>query len=171
MFFDIQCPDSAAAWPTMLSLLKQYPKVRFRVVLSPLPYHLQSFRADSAAQALYNLGGGDDASLFVDILTQGFANQQSLFNQPSANLTLLQVQENLYHNVLKKIPQLSHTSFEDFVAAWVEAESPMRVQWKYGVKKGVYGTPFYVVNGLSFPQEQFNSYTIEQWKVIFDQLE
>ena len=147
-------------------------KVRFRIILSPLPYHLQSFRADSAMQAMYALGGAQaDGTLFLDILEQGFANQQTLFNTASENFTVAQVEHNLYSNVLTKVSQIAQTSFEDFLAAWEAAEPPMRVQWKYGVKQGVYGTPFYAINGISLPQEQFNSFTLQQWKPIFDALQ
>lgn len=168
-YMDIQCPDSAAAWPVFLELLKLFgSRISFRHYLTPLPFHQQSYRANVAMMAAFHLAQ-NDTQKYISILTNGFKSQSLLYNDASENMTKFQVLESLYSNVV--VPLNLGASLEDFLSAHEAESRPFRIEWKLGAMLGVYGTPSYSANSaLLEPQSTFNSYSLSQWKIIFDQI-
>ena len=100
----------------------------------------------------------------------GFANQETLYNPVAVNMTETQVLQNLYRNVAAALNR--GISYEMFVAAYNAESRPFREQWKSGVQQGVYGTPAFNMNGVTLQaQSVFNSYSLSQWQIIFDELQ
>jgi ADP-heptose:LPS heptosyltransferase len=95
-------------------------------------------------------------------ITAAFKDQTLFFNAATRNVTREQV-----WSILGDIAQKSGAlDKQTFIAAYTESSEPIRNAWKYGVLRGVYGTPYFFVNGVSFSADP--SWTLEQWTQLLD---
>jgi len=167
-FFDLLCPDCAAAWPNVKQVLAYYNQpgspsnLRFYLHTFPLPYHRNAYLA---AQVLHVIGDQASGSTwpYVDLM---FDNQGQFWNPPTADDTTNQVINDMSALVAKGInfPQnafisgLNNDSYDGLT----------RISWKYGCSRGVSGTPFFFVNGILVQADP--TWTLADWRSIIDPL-
>jgi len=167
-FFDLLCPDCAAAWPNMKQVLSYYNQpnqasnLRFYLHTFPLPYHRNAYLA---AQGLHVIGDEASASTwpYVDLM---FDNQGQFYNGPTADDTTNQVISDMGALVSKGI------NFP--INSWIAGlnndsyDAVTRISWKYGCSRGVSGTPFFYVNGINVQADP--TWTLADWRFVLDPL-
>jgi len=167
-FFDLLCPDCAAAWPNIKQVLSYYnpqnseSNLRFYLHTFPLPYHHNAYLA---AQGLHVIGDQQPSSTwdYVDLM---FDNQGEYWNGPTADDTTNQVISDMGSLVSKGInfplnnwiAGLNNDSYDGLT----------RISWKYGCSRGVSGTPFFFVNGILVQADP--TWTLSDWRSIIDPL-
>jgi len=167
-FFDLLCPDCAAAWPNIKQVLAYYNQpntpsnLRFYLHTFPLPYHRNAY---FAAQGLHVIGDQASSSIwpYVDLM---FTNQAQFWNPPTADETADEVISDMASLVQKGInfPQnafisgLNNDSYD----------GSTRISWKYGCSRGVSGTPFFFLNGILIQADP--TWSLADWRSVIDPL-
>eukprot|EP00669_Euglena_mutabilis_P000360 TRINITY_DN1055_c0_g1_i2.p1 TRINITY_DN1055_c0_g1~~TRINITY_DN1055_c0_g1_i2.p1 ORF type:complete len:245 (-),score=59.04 TRINITY_DN1055_c0_g1_i2:248-919(-) len=166
LYGDFVCPDTAVAWNTIWKpLLKQFPNsVQFRYHMLALPYHRASYDACQAALAYVGLLGdtGRPENFFVYADTI-FREQGQFFNGKTEELTHRDVVQ-LFATMVTRIG--SGVTAEAFAKAFADGkyDTAARLSWKWGVSKGVYGTPTYAINGAIIPEAA--DWDLKQWTSV-----
>jgi len=166
-FFDLLCPDCAAAWPNIKDVLNYYnpsgqaSKLRFLLHTFPLPYHHNAFYASQGAHIVD--ASSDSLWSYVDSM---FENQATFWDGATDGITPNQVRQNMATLVESKtgFPQKS------FINGLSNDTLNMdtRVSWKYGCSRGVAWTPAFFVNGISVLADP--SWTLSDWRMLLDPL-
>lgn len=159
-YFDLACPDSAAAAPTLAALSTKYNQaLRIRYVLLPLPYHVSAFAAAQGSQVAAALGKQRYAWQ-----TAMFANQAQFFNGALQNTSPTQLAASLA-DLASSTLSVSRTSFLAGLQNGTLNEAA-RVEWKAAVTAGVSGTPTFFVNSVPVAAE--STWTVQQWSNLLD---
>jgi len=167
-FFDLLCPDCAAAWPNIKQVLSYYNQpntasnLRFYLHTFPLPYHRNAYLA---AQGLHVIGDEASASTweYVDLM---FDNQAQFWNDATA--------EDTTNQVIGDMGTLVQKGINFPINAWTAGlnndsyDGLTRISWKYGCSRGVSGTPFFFVNGILVQADP--TWTLSDWRSIIDPL-
>ena len=173
-YLDMLCPDSAAAWDPITSLIYNYGKnISVNVHTFPLPYHTFGFMAAQATHVVLNnikansqLSVADKAQssiLFIQFL---FQNQAEFWNGAVANYTSNDVLAHMT-NMIVSNGFIGEKEFSAGMASpYVNDET--RVSWKYACSRGVLGTPTFFVNGVFVNGSP--SWTLADWRQILDPL-
>ena len=159
------CPDSAAAWPALRSLVVTAANVEVavRLHLLPLPYH---HNAHFAATSMYIVAKYVKFFSPIAFLDKFFAQQTRFFNSVTANMTATQV--------IVQLASFAETNFglapKVFASAWNSGDfdEAARVGWKEVVSWGAYETPEHRVNGVFLVNNTIVS--LAQWQQIIDPL-
>jgi len=167
-FFDLLCPDCAAAWPNIQSVLAYYnpsghpSALRFYLHVFPLPYHTWAYSASQGAQAIWS----NAPQLIFKYVDTMFAAQSSFWNGATATMSARQVQS-LMATVVQQGTGFPSSSFlsglNNSTYDWNG-----RISWKYGCSRGVAGTPTFFVNGI--PVQADPSWTLADWRQVLDPL-
>eukprot|EP01098_Paradermamoeba_levis_P006149 TRINITY_DN2553_c0_g1_i1.p1 TRINITY_DN2553_c0_g1~~TRINITY_DN2553_c0_g1_i1.p1 ORF type:complete len:225 (+),score=50.15 TRINITY_DN2553_c0_g1_i1:108-782(+) len=164
-FFDFLCPDSKAAWPIVQQVLSHYGPEKVQLILHvfPLPYHRNAFLAAQAGEVVSGVIGVEMFWKWTNLI---FANQNSFFNSPTANLSSNQVIDKMGSLVSSNLP----ISKSDFIQGMQsdDLNELARVSWKFAASKGIYGTPMFWVNGILTSADE--SWTYQNWLDLLDPL-
>ncbi|XP_059460612.1 uncharacterized protein LOC132189825 [Corylus avellana] len=164
-FYDPVCPDSRDSWPPLKQALSYYGSRAWLVVhLFPLPYHDNAFVASRALHIVNKL----NASATFPLLEHFFKYQKQFYNAQTRNFSrafivdkiakfATEVVGNSYYGTIK-------SEFND-----TKTDLKTRVSFKFGASRGVYGTPFFFVNGFLLP-DGGSTIDFNGWKKIIDPL-
>jgi 2-hydroxychromene-2-carboxylate isomerase len=166
-FFDLLCPDSQAAWPTIKQLLAHYPNnLYFLLHTFPLPYHTNSFIANQGLHVIDHYTQHNRTALlqYTDLL---FSSHQSDYsNAATLNQTI--------HSVIQSLAQLQATAgiipAKSFLAGIANGDinEETRVSWKYTCSRSVVGTPTFLLNGVFISADA--SWSLSDWQSVIDPL-
>ncbi|ELR12897.1 uncharacterized protein ACA1_095270 [Acanthamoeba castellanii str. Neff] len=166
-FVDLQCPDSKAVWPILLQLAKHYGPHKLQLVatLFPLPYHHNAFFAAQARPPFPELARNN--TVFWDYAQYLYDQQDNWGDEATQGIAPLQVitQMSRYAQACCKVDPAA------FVKAmgWVSAQNLLaRVTWKRAASLGIYGTPQFMINGVSSSADE--SWTMADWRKLLDPL-
>lgn len=156
-FVDLTCPDSKAAYPVMKQVAEFYgDDVNLKTFMFPLPYHRSSYLACQGAFAFDSF----NSKLTYNWINHIFDHQSTLYNGATANLG-----DDEILGILRSFAESLGMKSDDFTKRFVLASGDIRVQWKYGCTRGVYGTPMAFVNGVDVNMKR--NWSFEDWvKVI-----
>ncbi|XP_047328938.1 uncharacterized protein LOC124932362 [Impatiens glandulifera] len=162
-FFDPICPDSRDAWPPLKQAFEYYGS-RVSLILHPfpLPYHDNSF---VTSRALHVVNKVNPVATY-DLLELFFKHQEEFYNRPTFNESRSSVVKHVAELATKVADISLKNDIESGFTDW-ETDSLTRVSFKYGCSRGVYGTPFFFVNGFVLP-DGGSAIDYFQWRRILD---
>eukprot|EP00667_Euglena_gracilis_P020105 EG_transcript_21705 len=168
LFGDFMCPVTAAAWKDVWKpLLAQFGKdVQFRYHMLPLPYHRASFDSSQAALAyVHTVAHANQSGSFFTYADMIFKEQARLFNPKTEDLT----HRDVVHHFAKLVSKIG-LPYRTFLRAYsnLDFDYAARDSWKWGVAKGVHGTPTFAVNGAII--DEASDWTLKQWKDVLRSL-
>jgi len=165
IFFDIQCPHSKRAWPTILAILEKYQSQAVSVTahLITLSNHRQSW---DMSLGLFAVAQGD-AQRFFDFVTFLFARQEQFFNaqfrhkthQDLRNLAAQYAKEFADIDTQKLLKDLDDNDI------YVQARTPIR----YAATRAVWATPTIFINNADDVPVRFDS-PASDWFAVIDPL-
>lgn len=164
-FFDLLCPDSKQAFPTLLQVANHYgPDVMtLRLHMFPLPYHRNSFLASMGTEAVYQLSSSPNA--VFDWVAKIYDNIYPLSNAPTKHMSETNI-TNMLGDIAAQMgiqkPQFLHKMADTLV------DMNIRMDWKYGCTRGVSGTPLYAINGVVKVIDK--AWSLTDWRVVLDPL-
>ncbi|XP_057435090.1 uncharacterized protein LOC130727848 [Lotus japonicus] len=164
-FYDPLCPDSRDSWPPLKQALHDYGSgVSLVVHLLPLPYHDNAYVASRALHVVNAL----NSSATFPLLELLFKDQEKFYGAQTRNLSRASIQEEFVKSATEVIGSSFYTSvkngFNDS-----KTDHQTRISFKYAASRGVYGTPFFYVNGFLLP-DVGDSIDYKTWKKIIDPL-
>lgn len=161
-YYDLACPDSAAAAPVLNALSSKYgSNLAIRYVVLPLPYHIAAFPAAQMSQVVASLGGSRAA------WTSAIFNAQAAyFNTALQGTTPPQLAANMTTLAAAKLG-LPAAALAAGMAN-TDLNEAARIEWKSAVAAGVSGTPAFFVNGVLSGAE--STWTEKQWEQLLDPL-
>nr|ACG47004.1 hypothetical protein [Zea mays] len=139
-------PDSRDAWqPLKLAVERYAPRVSLIVHPFPLPYHTYAFYA---CRALYIANKLNSSSTYP-LLELFFKNQEKFYNSATSSLS----GPSVALGMSKMAAQTVGNSVSEFLSGFSDGktDSAARVSFKYGCTRGVFGAPFFFVNGFLQP--------------------
>eukprot|EP01102_Stenamoeba_stenopodia_P012519 TRINITY_DN396_c0_g1_i1.p1 TRINITY_DN396_c0_g1~~TRINITY_DN396_c0_g1_i1.p1 ORF type:complete len:247 (-),score=43.20 TRINITY_DN396_c0_g1_i1:100-840(-) len=163
-YYDFLCPDSAATWPVIQDVLRQWgDSIWFRLHVFPLPYHHNAFLAAKAG-AIVEQYNSDLFWPWVDMI---FVNQTLFYTANTMNQSQVQVQNGLAQLVYTTlgVPQ---DYFLDQMNNNETLDNDVRVAWKFGASRGAFGTPQFALNGV---WTQVNlTWTADDWNGLINEV-
>ncbi|KAK7351772.1 hypothetical protein VNO77_11462 [Canavalia gladiata] len=164
-FYDPVCPDSRDSWPPLKQALHYYgSRVSFLLHLLPLPYHDNAFVTSRALHIVNNL----DASATFPLLEWFFKHQEKFYGAQTRNLSRASIVEEIVKSAAKVVGSSYYNSikkgFND-----TKTDYQTRVSFKYAASRGVYGTPFFYVNGFLLP-DTGAAVDYNTWRKVIDPL-
>nr|GLL48428.1 uncharacterized protein LOC109170243 [Ipomoea trifida] len=164
-FFDPVCPDSRDSWPPLKQALSNYGS-RVSLVVHPfaLPYHDNAF---VCSRALHVVNGLNSSATF-QLLESFFHYQEGFYGTATFNLSRASVVDKVAKFAAKTVGGSSYTQLK-YGLADTKTDHATRISFKYGCVKGVYGTPFFFVNGFPLP-DGGSALDYKKWKSIIDPL-
>jgi len=165
IFFDIQCPHSKRAWPTILELLTHYDSQPVCVTahLLTLSNHRQSW---DISLGLFAVAQGD-AQRFFDFVTFLFARQDEFFNEPFRHKThqdLRNLVAEYAYQFARVDKQLLLTKLDDH-DIYVQARTPIR----YAATRSVWATPTLFINNADDVPVSYDS-SLQDWMNVIKPL-
>ncbi|KAK2974887.1 hypothetical protein RJ640_020802 [Escallonia rubra] len=164
-FFDPVCPDSRDSWPPLKQALHHYGSaVSFVVHPFALPYHDNSFVTSRALHIVNKL----NSSATYDLLELFFNHQEEFYNKQTFNMSRSTIVSHIVQFATKAVGN----SFYSAVASGFEdrnTDLTTRISFKYGCSRGVFGTPFFFVNGFALP-DAGSAIDYDGWRKILDPL-
>jgi hypothetical protein len=164
-FFDPVCPDSRDSWAPLKKALQHYgTNVTLVVHPFPLPYHDNAFVTSRALHIVNNM----NTSATYKLLELFFMHQEQFYNKQSFN-----VSRDYFVNYVSEFASYavgkSHISAikSGFVNRRTDLKT--RISFKYGCSRGVYGTPFFFVNGFELP-DGGSTRNYRSWRRVIDPL-
>jgi protein-disulfide isomerase len=146
-YLDFTCPDSQAAFPTLLQVANHYQssQVQLRVHAFSLPYHRNSHTISKAAYFLSTYKSPKGASVY-DWIQAVYNNIDSLATAATVDKTDLDVL-NFLASLAYNVTGVPTGEFTAGVLN-TDIDQTTRLDWKYGCTRGVYGTPLFTVNDV-----------------------
>ena len=141
----------------------------FLVHFFPLPYHHNSYLGNQAVKIIskyYAKNTKQQIAAIYSWIDVVFANQPAFYNEATANNTNIEIIQNFATLAEKAVgvpTSFYVTEMEDYMT-----DSSLRVDFKYGISRGVYGTPSFYLNGVFVNVQGTN--TFEQWRALIDPL-
>ncbi|XP_073023431.1 uncharacterized protein [Primulina eburnea] len=164
-FFDPVCPDTRDSWPPLRTALKHYGSAVALVVYTfPLPYHDNAFVSSRALHVVNKL----NASATYNVLEKLFKHQKSFYGAATFNTSRSTVEDKMVKLVADALGTSYHSSIKSGFTD-PKTDHTTRVSFKYGCIRGVYGTPFFFVNGLPLT-DVGSTLSYEEWRRIIDPL-
>ncbi|KAL8514814.1 hypothetical protein ACS0TY_013777 [Phlomoides rotata] len=164
-FFDPVCPDSRDSWPPLKDALKQYgSRVRLVVHTFPLPYHDNAFATSRALHITNNL----NSSSTFHVLEAFFHHQELFYRKATFNKTRAAVIDQIVDFTAKALGPSYHSEIKSGFND-TKTDIATRVAFKYGCLRGVYGTPFFFVNGFPLP-DAGSALNYTGWRKVIDPL-
>ncbi|KAL5714666.1 hypothetical protein ACHQM5_016596 [Ranunculus cassubicifolius] len=164
-FLDPVCPDSRDAWPPLKKAIQFYgSKISLIVHPFPLPYHDNAFVTSRALHIVNRL----NSSATYDLLELIFEHQEKFYNAPTFNMSRDTVVKHVSSLVVEAVGSSLQSSVE---SGFTDRKTDLatRVSFKYGCSRGVYGTPFFFVNGFVLP-DAGDAIDYDGWRSILDPL-
>ncbi|KJE93977.1 hypothetical protein CAOG_04686 [Capsaspora owczarzaki ATCC 30864] len=163
LFVDLLCPDSQAIWPTLKQVADHYgaPTLRLVTHIFPLPYHHNAYYAAQGTQVV----AAANVNAVYKWLDAVFAAQDSFEDDPTVNLTSNQV-INMYAALSQTIGVPAAVFLKGMDSD--DTDESARIAWKYGCTRGVAGTPWFFVNGISVAAS--SAWSVSDWVSVLDPL-
>ncbi|KAK4374305.1 hypothetical protein RND71_004982 [Anisodus tanguticus] len=164
-FFDPVCPDSRDSWPPLKRALNHYgSRVSLVVHPFPLPYHDNAFICSRALHIVNKL----NTSSTYRLLESFFDQQDKFYNKATFDLSKASVVEKVARFTSNAIGNLNYAAVK---AGFTDPKTDQatRISFKYGCVKGVYGAPFFFVNGFPLPGAG-SPLDYKAWRNILDPL-
>ncbi|XP_027355697.1 uncharacterized protein LOC113865392 [Abrus precatorius] len=164
-FYDPVCPDSRDSWPPLKQALHHYgSRVSLVVHLLPLPYHDNAFVASRALHIVNTL----NASATFPFLEWLFKHQEKFYGAQTRNLTRVSIVEEIVKSAAKVLGSSYYNSIQNGFND-TKTDYLTRVSFKYAASRGVYGTPFFYVNGFLLP-DTGAAVDYNTWRKVIDPL-
>ncbi|XP_019153337.1 PREDICTED: uncharacterized protein LOC109149793 [Ipomoea nil] len=164
-FLDPVCPDSRDAWPPLKQAFEHYGS-RVSLVVYPfaLPYHDNAFLCSRALHIVNKFNSSSPYKL----LESFFGSQKEFYNKATFNLSRASVVAYVARFAANTV---GNTLYDEIKAGFSDSttDHATRYSFKYGCLKGVYGTPFFFVNGFPLP-DAGSALAYEDWRSIIDPL-
>ncbi|KAM7252989.1 hypothetical protein ACFE04_025607 [Oxalis oulophora] len=164
-FFDPVCPDSRDAWPPLKQAIQHYgSRVSLLIHLLPLPYHDNAF---ATSRALHIVNSFNKSATFT-LMESFFKYQTRFYNAKTHNMSRAAVVD----DIVKFASQAVGNSYSSLIqAAFNDRKTDLktRVSFKYSGSRGVYGTPWFFVNGFSLP-DAGDPIDYNAWRKVIDPL-
>ncbi|KAK0575622.1 hypothetical protein LWI29_003925 [Acer saccharum] len=164
-FFDPVCPDSRDAWPPLKHALEHYgPRVSLVVHLLPLPYHDNAYATSRALHIVNTI----NSSTTFRLLEWFFKYQERFYNEPTHNMSRASVVDEIVKFSAEAIGNSYLSAIE---SGFNDRNTDLltRVSFKLSTSRGVYGTPFFFVNGFVLP-DAGSPLDYNGWRKIIDPL-
>ncbi|KAK9090565.1 hypothetical protein Sjap_023742 [Stephania japonica] len=168
-FMDPVCPDSRDSWPPLKRALRHYGS-RLLLIVHPFPlpsvpisYYIIPFCCEGYLLKL-NCGYHDNAFVTSHAL--------HIVDKLNASATLSMLELFFEQQVVKLVVNVVGNSLETSVRSGFndrKTDLSTRVSFKYGCSRGVYGTPFFFVNGFVLP-DAGDAIDYKGWRKIIDPL-
>ncbi|KAM7518141.1 hypothetical protein LguiB_017103 [Lonicera macranthoides] len=164
-FLDPVCPDSRDSWPPLKQALDHYGSI-VSLIVHPfaLPYHENAFVTSRALHIVNKL----NTSATFGLLEFFFTHQEKFYNQQTINMS----RSSIVNYVTKFASYAVGSSYCSAIESGFkdrQTDLTTRVSFKYGCSRGVYGTPFFLVNGFPLP-DAGSAINYEGWRRIIDPL-
>lgn len=165
-FFDPVCPDSRDAWPPLKQAIHHYPDSSISLIVHtfPLPYHDNAFVTSRALHIVDKI----NSSATYSLLEVFFNDQERFYSDQTFNNSrasvVNQVTQVAGKVVGKKDLSAIRSGFLDS-----KTDHATRSSFKYACSRGVYGTPFFFVNGFPIP-DGGSPIDYKKWRSIIDPL-
>ncbi|PIN18602.1 hypothetical protein CDL12_08726 [Handroanthus impetiginosus] len=164
-FFDPVCPDSRDSWPPLKEAIREYgPRVKLVVHTFPLPYHDNAF---ATSRALHIINKPNSSATY-DLLEAFFKHQEKFYGKATFNMSRAAV----VHQIVKFVSKALGPSYLSTIKSGftdTDTDHATRVAFKYGCLRGVYGTPFFFVNGFPLP-DAGSALDYKGWRQVIDPL-
>ncbi|XP_024978546.1 uncharacterized protein LOC112515831 isoform X2 [Cynara cardunculus var. scolymus] len=166
-FYDPVCPDSRDSWAPLKKAVDHYGPAAVSLIVHtfPLPYHDNAFITSRALHIVNEL----NASATYRLLTAFFKHQTRFYNAKTLNMSRSAVLE----QVIGFASQAVGNSLESAIRSGFndsKTGTKTRVSFKYGCSRGVYGTPFFFVNGFLLPVNDDDTMDYDGWRKVIDPL-
>ena len=160
IYGDFQCPDTKAAWLSVIDPLLRQHKDHLSIVFHPfpLPYHHSAF--DAAQAAMYIAAELPDLP-FANVASALFHVQESYQTDATANIS----QRTVFSEKLAPVAVHLGIAKSTFVAHMRNSDPSnhqARVAWKYGAARGVYGTPTFAIDSVI--DGALAAWSLEDWE-------
>ncbi|KAL4033794.1 hypothetical protein IC575_006905 [Cucumis melo] len=163
-FFDPVCPDSRDSWPPLKKALDHYgSRVRLVIHLLPLPYHENAYATSRALHIVDLVNPSDTFKLL-----EAFFGDQQFYNAETRYLSRAAVMDNI---VKFGVEVLGDSYKNTLVTGFSDRETDLltRVSFKFSTSRGVYGTPFFFINGFLAP-DKGSPLNYAEWRNLIDPL-
>ena len=128
-FFDLLCPDSKSAWPTVKQVLSAYPtQLYFLLHTFPLPYHTWAFIANNGAHVIDHLTNHNLTAVraYTDLL---FNIQDQYYNAATVSMSMADIFQKLAEDV--RVVYADHNGFLKELSKFSGyTNTETRVSWK-----------------------------------------
>lgn len=162
VFLDLECPFSKKAWPTMLALANQDNRDRLAITVQPyvLCDHRQSWDLTKALVAIAE----HDALRAWQLIGHFYQHQSEFDSEAFGSKTredLFALIERLVKDFDSELP-VAHL-IKDISQDSGEIANRAKASIRYGIDRGVWSTPTFIINGSEVPQLESSS-TIGDWQ-------
>ncbi|KAK1348060.1 T-kininogen 2 light chain like [Heracleum sosnowskyi] len=165
-FFDPVCPDSRDAWPPLKQAVHHYTQASVSLIVHtfPLPYHDNAFVTSRALHIVNNI----NSSATYNLLEIFFNDQERFYNAQTLNNSRASVVNQVTQVAAKAVGK---THLSAIRTGFLDRKTDLatRSSFKYGCSRGVYGTPFFFVNGFLLP-DGGSPMDYNKWRSIIDPL-
>ncbi|KAK1441030.1 hypothetical protein QVD17_06866 [Tagetes erecta] len=165
-FYDPVCPDSRGSWPPLKQALDHYGPALVSLIVHPfpLPYHDNAFITSRALHIVNEL----NASATYPLLDAFFKHQERFYNAQTSNMSREAVLDQVIGFASSTLGNSLHSAIK---SGFNDSKTGIktRVSFKYGCSRGVYGTPFFFVNGFLIPVSD-DTIDYNGWRKIIDPL-
>ncbi|KAI4316981.1 hypothetical protein L6164_024898 [Bauhinia variegata] len=164
-FYDPVCPDSRDSWPPLKKALSYYgDRVSLVVHLLPLPYHDNAFVASRAL----HIANGLNRSATFPLLEWFFKHQEKYYGAKTHYLSRAAIVDQIAKSVTEVVGSSDYHSIKSRFND-TKTDLQTRVSFKYAASRGVYGTPFFYVNGFLLP-DTGSAVDYNTWRKVIDPL-
>ncbi|MFS8020230.1 putative thioredoxin-like protein [Helianthus anomalus] len=165
-FFDPVCPNSRDAWPPLKQAVDHYGPDLVSLIVHPfpLPYHDNAFVTSRALHVVNEI----NTSATYHLMEAFFVHQERFYNAQ----TLKMSREAVLDQVIGFASNALGNSMQSAIKSGFadsKTGTKTRVSFKYGCSRGVYGTPFFFVNGFLLPVSD-DAIDYDGWRKIIDPL-
>lgn len=165
-FFDPVCPDSRDSWGPLKQAIDHYGHHVISLIVHPfpLPYHDNAFVTSRALHIVNRL----NTSSTYDLLDHFFKNQEQFYNQETVNMSKASIVSKVVKFATKSV---GNSLLSDIESGFDDRATDLktRTSFKYGCSRGVFGTPFFFVNGFALP-DGGSPLDYKGWRNVIDPL-
>ncbi|XP_076949241.1 uncharacterized protein LOC143621815 [Bidens hawaiensis] len=165
-YFDPVCPDSRDSWPPLKQAVDYYGSRLVSLIVHPfpLPYHDNAFITSRALHIVNEL----NTSATYPLLEAFFKNQERFYNAQTLNMSRVAALDQVIGFASSTLGNSMQSAIKSGFSN-SKTNIKTRVSFKYGCSRGVYGTPFFFVNGFLLPVSD-DAIDYDGWRKIIDPL-
>ncbi|KAI3725508.1 hypothetical protein L1987_65298 [Smallanthus sonchifolius] len=164
-FYDPVCPDSRDSWPPLKQAVDHYSPSLVSLIVHTFPLPLVQLLSRSICCIIFMV----IAILFyIDRVCLLTNKQERFYNAQTLNMS----REAVLDQVIGFASSALGNSMQSAIKSGFsdsKTGTKTRVSFKYGCSRGVYGTPFFFVNGFLLPVSD-DIIDYDGWRKIIDPL-
>lgn len=163
-FIELVCSDSAYAFPVLQEVQNYYGAANLDLVFQTLslPYHRQAW---FTTQGTYQVEDKAPEALF-DYMQIMLDNINQTSNANTEELSEVQMKE-LIGAIQEETTGIPAEEFASSINSY--GSTSVRT-WKYATRRGMAGTPWFVLNGIDLAVNPNIRLSFEDWRAILDPL-